>query len=89
LFNQPLGFKKSIAKQDIRSLLFIKSYWYSDSDFNSGKRLAEFRINGGNQKKISLGGTGGGIKYKDEVYWLASEISNWLDMPLDVLNHDR
>jgi hypothetical protein len=21
--------------------------------------------------------------------WLASEISDWLDMPLNVLNHDR
>jgi hypothetical protein len=89
LFDKQMGRQKSIAKRDIRSLVFIRSHWFRDAEGDNKEKPAEFRINGKNKKKISLGGTGGAIKHEDEVYWLASEIRDWLDLPVLVVEHGR
>ena len=84
LFGRRVSRQKSVLPQEIRQLLLIRRHWYKDSDGDRQEKPAELRIEGGGQK-IILGGKGGGIEDEETIDWLAYEISEWLDLPLTVI----
>jgi hypothetical protein len=84
IFGYKVSRKKPILTHEIRRLTLIPKHWYKDSDGDRQERPAELRIEGGGEK-ISLGGTGGGIEDEATIEWIAYEISEWLDKPLEVV----
>jgi membrane protein implicated in regulation of membrane protease activity len=84
IFGRRVSKQESILTYEIRKLTLIRKHWYKDSDGARQEKPAELRIEGGGQK-ISLGGTGGGIDDEATIDWLAYEISEWLDLPLEVI----
>jgi hypothetical protein len=84
MFGRKVSKQKPILTHEVRKLTLIRKHWYKDSDGDRQEKAAELRIEGGGEK-ISLGGNGGGIDDDATIDWIAYEISEWLDLPLEVV----
>lgn len=84
IFGRKVSKQKPILTHEVRKLTLIRRHWYKDSDGDRQERAAELRIEGGGEK-ISLGGNGGGIDDDATIDWIAYEISEWLDKPLEIV----
>jgi hypothetical protein len=85
LFGWRIGRRKTIARSEIHKLAFTPNHFSYDSDGVRQEQPAQLQIDAGLQE-IVLGGTGGGLKTEAEVEWLAAEISDWLDIPLKIID---
>jgi hypothetical protein len=83
LFGIRINRHKPLSRREIYRLVLIPQHFYRDSDSNECQKLAELQIGVGEQQ-IKLGQTVG-LMAEDEVCWLAAEISEWLDMPLEIV----
>jgi membrane protein implicated in regulation of membrane protease activity len=84
LFGHAMNKPKIILTHKIHSLILIRKHWYRGSGGHRQERPAEIRIEGSGQK-ISIGGSGGGIGDPETIDWLGYEISQWLNLPLKVV----
>jgi hypothetical protein len=84
LFGQRVSRLKPLPTNEIQRLTLIRKHWYRDGDGDRREQPAELRIGIGIHK-ISLGGTGGGIDDEAAIDWLGYEISQWLNMPLEII----
>jgi hypothetical protein len=85
LFGRRIGGRKTIARSEIYKLAFTPNCFSYDSDSVRQEQPAQLQIDAGSQE-IVLGGIGGGIKTEAEIEWLAYEISDWLDIPLKIID---
>jgi hypothetical protein len=88
LFGRRVSRQKPILRRDIQRLTFIPKHFYRDSDGDQVEKPAELLIGEGSQR-VRLGGIRGGIEHEAEVHWLASEISEWLDISLETIVHNH
>ncbi len=88
LFGQRVSRQKPILRRSIQRLTFIPKHFYRDSDGDRQEQPAELLIGEGPQL-VRLGGARGGIEHEAEVYWLAYEISEWLDISLETIVHNH
>jgi hypothetical protein len=88
LFGQRVSRQKPILRRDIQRLTFIPKHFYRDSDGDRTERPAELLIGEGS-KRVRVGGVRGGIEHEAEVYWLAYEISEWLNISLETIVHNH
>jgi hypothetical protein len=84
MFGRKVSKQKPIFTHEIRKFTLIRRHWSKDSDGDRQEKAAELRIEGGGEK-ISLGGNGGGIDDEVTIDWIAYEISEWLDLPLEIV----
>jgi membrane protein implicated in regulation of membrane protease activity len=85
MFGYRVRKQKPILTHEVYKLILISRHWTKDSDGDRQEQPSELRIEGGGQK-ISLGGQGGGIEDEATIDWIAYEVSEWLDKPLEVIN---
>jgi hypothetical protein len=78
IFGVKINGKQSESKREITKLIFTHA-----SLRNNRAIAAALKIEIGT-RSIELGGSGGGVQHEDEVAWLASEVSEWLDKPLKI-----
>jgi hypothetical protein len=85
LFGHRIRRIKTIDRSEIYKLAFTPKCFSYDSDGARQEQPAQLQIDACSQE-IILGGIGGGIKTEAEVEWLAYEISDWLDIPLKIID---
>jgi hypothetical protein len=83
LFGFRINRHQPLSRPEIHRLVLIPEHFYRDADGDRCKNLAELQIGLGKQQ-IKLGPTVGLMK-EDEICWLATEISEWLDMPVEII----
>jgi hypothetical protein len=83
LFGFRINRHQPLSRLEIHRLVLIPEHFYRDADGDRCQHLAELQIGLGKQQ-IKLGSTVGLMK-EDEVCWLATEISEWLDMPVEII----
>jgi hypothetical protein len=88
LFGQRVSRQKPIERRYIQRLTFIPKHFYRDSDGDRQEKPATLLIGEG-VRIMRLGGVRGGIEHEAEVYWLAAEISEWLDISLETIIHNH
>jgi hypothetical protein len=86
IFGKRISGQKPITRSAILKLAFTLKYHSYDADGDQRDYPAQFQIDAGSQE-IILGGFGSRIDNEAEVEWLAHEISEWLDIPLNVFDH--
>ncbi len=87
LFGQKISRQPPAPKREITKIIFTHEHTvYFGTGFGVGQRQipAELKLHVGTIS-ISVGGNKGDIKNEVEVEWLASEVSEWLDKPLTVV----
>jgi hypothetical protein len=80
LFGIKVSRHRMIFKKDIESLTLVRKSWWLDDSINN---LPSLKIGEGS-KQISIGA--GKVKREDEVTWLATEISEWLNIPINIVD---
>jgi hypothetical protein len=83
LFGFRINRHQPLSRPEIHRLVLIPEHFYRDVDGDRCQHLAELQIGLGKQQ-IKLGPTVGLMK-EDEICWLATEISEWLDMPVEII----
>jgi hypothetical protein len=89
LFGQKISRQPPVPKREITKIIFTHEHTvYFGTGFGVGQRQipAELKLQVGTIS-ISVGGNKGDIKNEVEIEWLASEVSEWLDKPLTVVEH--
>jgi hypothetical protein len=82
LFGIRVSRHRMIFKKNIKSLTLVrKSWWLDDSITN----LPTLKIGEGS-KQISIGA--GMVKREEEITWLATEISDWLSIPINIVDQN-
>jgi hypothetical protein len=85
-FGAKFNIQKPIVRSEIKKIVFTRKYSGHDRYGNPQKNPAKLQIYAGS-KNIILGGSTSEIKHEAEIQWLAHEISNWLDIHLDILDY--
>jgi hypothetical protein len=85
LFGQKISRQSPAPKREITKIVFTHEYTVHSS---AGQRQipAELKFQVGT-RSISIGGNKGDVKHEVEIEWLASEVSDWLDKPLTVVEY--
>jgi hypothetical protein len=84
LFGQKVSRQPPAPKRELTQLIFTRKYFYRDSDGDRSEQPAALKFEIGTQS-IVIGGVQGGIEHESEVEWLAYEVSEWLDKPLEII----
>jgi hypothetical protein len=85
VFGKKISHQKPIDRSAIWKLAFTPKYHSYDADGDRREYPVQFQINAGSQE-IILGGFGSRIDNEAEIEWLAHEISDWLDIPLTIID---
>jgi hypothetical protein len=89
LFGLRISKLKPMPTREIRYLTLIKEHSYQDPDGDTKIRIAELRLEGRSQK-ISLGPVHqNGIQDSSDsesIEWLAHEIREWLNVPMEIVD---
>jgi hypothetical protein len=80
LFGIRVSRHRMIFRKSIKSLTLVRKSWWLDDSINN---LPTLKIGEGS-KQISIGA--GIVKREDEVTWLAAEISDWLSIPINIVD---
>jgi hypothetical protein len=87
IFGKIIGRQGPVSKQEIRKIIFTRKYFDHSDEDTRREYPAELKIEIGTQS-IKIGGRNGGIEQiedESEIEWLASEVSEWLDQPLTII----
>jgi hypothetical protein len=80
LFGIRVSRHRMIFRNNIKSLTLVRKNWWLDDSIDN---LPTLKIDEGS-KQISIGA--GIVKREDEVTWLAAEISDWLSIPINIVD---
>ncbi len=80
LFGIRVSRHRMIFRKNIKSLTLVRKNWWLDDGINN---LPTLKIGEGS-KQISIGV--GIVKREEEVTWLAAEISDWLSIPINMVD---
>lgn len=87
LFGQKINRQSPVPKREVTKIIFTHEHTvYFGTGFSVGQRQvpAELKLQVGTIS-ISVGGNKGDVKNEVEIEWVASEVSEWLDKPLTVV----
>jgi hypothetical protein len=85
LFGQKISRHSPAPKREITKIIFTHAHTvYSGASQRQIPAELKFQIG---IRSISIGGNKGDVKHEVEIEWLASEVSQWLDKPLTVVEH--
>jgi hypothetical protein len=87
IFGKVIGRQGPVLNREIQEIIFTRQYFYLDAEDTRCEYPAELKIEIGAQP-MKIGGRNGGIEHIEheaEIEWLASEVSEWLDKPLIII----
>jgi hypothetical protein len=84
LFDRKVSRDRPEPRHEITQLIFTREHFDRDSEGDRVNNPAALKIELGT-KSMQIGGMGGGIENEAEMEWLAFEVSEWLDKPLNII----